>query len=432
MDQIEPAEAGQVPLTSALRPSSGGGKSARFAFIFVTRVIDAIGFGIVMPVLPRLLLSMGSPNVAAATRTAGYLLALYALCQFVCGPIVGNLSDRFGRRPIILFSLFAFGFDYLLMGFAPSIGWLFLGRAVAGIAGAVFVPANAYVADITPPAERAKAYGFMGAAFGFGFILGPVIGGLLGELGPRAPFFGASALAIANLIFGIFVLVESLPPERRRTFDWKRANPLGAALALAQFPALIGLAFVLLLNLLGNNVYPSTWAFFITARFGWPSYMIGLSLAATGIGMVLTQAFLTGRMVARFGERRTAIFGLVFATANCLAYISIPFGWLVFPISFVGGLQAVAFPSLTALATHQVPETRQGELQGALASLSSIASIVGPSAMTQTLAHFTAPGASPYFPGAAFLLAAFLNGLGLFLLVLQIRRINLRAAAVAT
>lgn len=414
-----------IPTEVQARPAG------RLLFIFITRVIDAIGFGIVMPVLPRLLLSMGAPNVSSATRTAGYLLGLYALCQFVCGPVVGNLSDRFGRRPVILASLFAFGFDYFLMAFAPSIGWLFLGRAVAGMAGAVFVPANAYIADITAPADRARSYGFMGAAFGFGFILGPVIGGLLGALGPRAPFFGAAALALANLCFGIFVLTESLPPERRRAFDWKRANPFGAAIALTHFPALLGLALVMLLYLLGNNVYPSTWAFFMTARFNWPSWMIGLSLGATGIGMVLTQALLTGRMVARFGERNSAILGLSMATLNCIAYISIPYGWLVFPISLFGGLQAIAFPSLTALATHQVPETRQGEVQGALASLSSIAAIFGPSAMTQTLAHFSAPDASPYFPGAAFLLAASLNGLGLLLLILQTRRLTLRAKASA-
>ncbi|MBV9331041.1 MAG: TCR/Tet family MFS transporter [Alphaproteobacteria bacterium] len=398
-------------------------------FIFITRVIDAIGFGIVMPVLPQLLLSMGAPNVAVATRIAGYLLGVYALCQFVCGPVVGNLSDRFGRRPVILASLLAFGFDYFLMGFAPTIGWLFLGRAVAGMAGAVFVPANAFVADITPPERRAKAFGLIGAAFGFGFILGPAIGGVLGVLGPRAPFFGASGLALINLVFGYFVLPESLPPERRRAFSWARANPLGAALALRHFPALLGLALVMLLYLLGNNVYPSTWAFYMSLRFNWPTYMIGLSLAATGIGMVVVQALLTGRLVARFGERNAAIFGLAIAASNCIAYISIPYAWLVFPISIAGGFQAVAFPSLNALLTHQVPITQQGELQGALASLSSLAAIFGPFAMTQTFAHFSAPGAHPYFPGAAFMLASLLNLSGLTLLILQTRRLRMLSPA---
>ncbi len=400
-------------------------------FIFITRLIDAIGFGIVMPVLPQLLLHMGEPNVAAATRVAGYLLGTYALFQFVCGPIVGNLSDHFGRRPVILASLFAFGFDYALLGIAPTVGWLFLGRAVAGMAGAVFVPANAFVADITPPQERAKAFGLVGAAFGLGFILGPAIGGALGELGPRAPFFGASALALINLCFGVFVLPESLPKERRRPFSWTRANPLGAALSLAHFPALIGLALVTLLYLVGNNVYPSTWAFFMSARFDWRPWMIGLSLAATGLGMASVQAILTGRMVARVGERRAAIFGLFIASTMCVAYAFIPYGWLVFPITFVGALQGVAYPSLNALMTHQVPPTQQGELQGAVASLTSLASIFGPFAMTQTLAHFSAPGASPYFPGAAFILAATLNTTGLLLLLTQTRQSETQAAPVA-
>lgn len=394
------------------------------AFIFVTRVIDAVGFGIVMPVLPQLLLSMGAPNIASATRTAGYLLGVYALMQFVFGPIVGNLSDRFGRRPVILASLAAFSFDYALMGFAPTIGWLFLGRAVAGMAGAVFVPANAFVADVTPPERRAQAFGIVGAAFGFGFIVGPAIGGVLGMLGPRAPFFGASALALANLCFGTFVLPESLPKERRRSFSWPRANPLGAALSLSHFPALLGLASVTLLYLVGNNVYPSTWAFFMSARFNWTPLLIGLSLAATGVGMASVQALLTGRLVARIGERYAAIFGLSVAAAQCLFYAFIPYAWLVFPITFIGALQGVGYPSLTALMTRQVPATQQGELQGGVASLSSMAAIFGPFAMTQTLAHFSGPHASPYFPGAAFLLAASLNTTGLLLLMLQTRRLN--------
>jgi DHA1 family tetracycline resistance protein-like MFS transporter len=410
---------------------SGQRSTNPLIFIFITRVIDAIGFGIVMPVLPQLLLSMGEPNVAVAARKAGYLLAVYAVCQFICGPIVGNLSDQFGRRPVILASLFAYGFDYLLMGFAPTVGWLFIGRAVAGMAGAVFVPANAYVADITPPQERAKAFGLVGAAFGVGFILGPAVGGLLGELGPRAPFFGASALAIANLCFGLFVLPESLPKERRRKFEWSRANPLGAAIALSHFPALFGLAASLLLFLIANNVYPSTWAFFMSAKFNWPPWLIGLSLAATGVGMATVQAGLTGRIVARFGERRTAVIGLTAASVQCAIYSVLPYGWLVFPITLFGALQGVAYPSLNALMTHQVPPTRQGELQGAMASLSSIASMFGPFAMTQTLAHFSAPGASPYFPGAAFVLASTLTALSITLLVVETRRIEAKAVAVA-
>jgi DHA1 family tetracycline resistance protein-like MFS transporter len=392
-------------------------------FIFVTRLIDAIGFGIVMPVLPQLLLHMGAPNVSSAVRIAGALLVVYAALQFVCGPVIGNLSDHFGRRPVILGSLLAFGFDYTLMGFAPSIGWLFLGRAVAGIAGAVYVPANAFIADVTPPEKRAHAFGIVGSAFGLGFILGPALGGFLGELGPRAPFFAAGALAGLNLLFGMFVLPESLPPERRRAFSWRRANPLGAALAIRRHEAVMGFAFVTLLYLIGNNVYPSTWAFFMTAKFNWSPAMIGASLAATGLAMGIVQAGLTGRIVHAIGEVRAALMGLIMASGACLTYALLPKAWMVFPVTFIGALQAVAYPALNALMTQRVPPNAQGELQGAMSSLTSLTSIAGPLLMTQTLAMFAAPDAAIHFPGAAFVLAALLNLAGFTLLLFQLPRV---------
>lgn len=397
-------------------------------FIFVTRLIDAIGFGIVMPVLPQLLLSMGSPNVAAATRMAGILLVTYAALQFFCGPIMGNLSDRFGRRPVILASLFAYGFDYMLMGFAPTIGWLFLGRAVAGVAGAVFVPANAFVADVTPPEKRAQAFGMMGSAFGLGFILGPGIGGLLGELGPRAPFFVAGALAGLNFLFGAFVLPESLPPERRRAYSWRRANPLGAAVALKRYPTVLVYASVLAAYLIGNNVYPSTWAFFMTYRFDWSPGMIGLSLVATGVAMSLVQFGLTGRVARHIGEARTALLGLSAAAVACLAYALAPLPWMVFVITVVGALQAIAYPALNALMSREIPPNAQGELQGAVASVSSIANITGPLVMTQAFAFFTAPGAPIHFPGAAFVLAAVLNSIGIVMLLTHLSHMTADAA----
>jgi DHA1 family tetracycline resistance protein-like MFS transporter len=400
-------------------------------FVFVTRLIDAIGFGIVMPVLPQLLLSMGAPDIASAVRIAGLLLVVYAGLQFVCGPTIGNLSDRFGRRPVILASLFAFGFDYALMGFAPTIGWLFLGRAVAGIAGAVYVPANAFIADVTPPDGRARAFGLVGSAFGLGFILGPALGGFLGELGARAPFFAAAGLAGLNFLFGLFVLPESLPPERRRSFSWLRANPLGAVLSIRRHEMVLGFALVSLLYLVGNNVYPSTWAFFMSAKFGWSPGMIGLSLAATGLGMGIVQAGFTGWIVSRIGEVRAALLGLSVAAASCITYAFLPAGWMVFPITFLGAIQGVAFPALNALITRRVPANAQGELQGAMASLTSLTSIGGPFLMTQTLARFSAPNATIHFPGAAFVLAALLN-LGAFIaLFVQLPRTRQDAVAVA-
>jgi DHA1 family tetracycline resistance protein-like MFS transporter len=386
-------------------------------FVFVTRLLDAMGFGIVMPVLPQLLLHMGEPDIAAATRTGGILLVTYAVLQFFFGPVIGNLSDRYGRRPVILASLFAYGFDYLLMGFAPSVAWLFLGRAVAGMAGAVFVPANAFVADVTPPEKRAQAFGFVSSAFGLGFILGPGVGGMLGELGPRAPFFAAAALAGANFLFGLFVLPESLPQERRRTFSWRRANPLGAVTMLRHYPAVLLYALAVVAYLIGNNVYPSTWAFYTTARFNWSTGMIGVSLMLTGVAMALSQAFLTGRLAKRIGERRAAHFGLTIAATIAICYALVPQGWMVFPLLLIGGLQAVAYPALNALMSQRVPPNAQGELQGGVASLTSIANVVGPLAMTQTMAYFTAPDAPIHFPGAAFVLAAGMNLLGSLLLL---------------
>lgn len=403
--------------TESVTTSAPGIGRNPLIFIFVTRLIDAMGFGIVMPVLPQLLLHMGEPDIAAATRTGGILLVTYAVLQFFFGPVIGNLSDRFGRRPVILASLFAYGVDYLLMGFAPSIAWLFIGRAIAGIAGAVYVPSNAFVADVTPPERRAHAFGLVGSAFGLGFILGPGVGGLLGELGPRAPFFAAAALAGVNFLFGMFVLPESLPPERRRAFSWRRANPFGAITMLRHHPGVLLYALTAVAFLIANNVYPSTWAFFMTAKFDWSTGMIGLSLVATGVAMAGAQAFLTGRLSKQFGETGAAVFGLVVAAAMALAYAFITHAWMVFVLTFIGAVQAITYPALNALMSQRVPSNAQGELQGGVASLASVANIVGPLVMTQALAFFTAANAPVHFPGAAFILAAAINVAGMMLLL---------------
>jgi DHA1 family tetracycline resistance protein-like MFS transporter len=377
-------------------------------FIFVTRLIDAIGFGIIMPVLPKLLIHLGEPNVAVAARVGGILLVTYSILQFFCGPIVGSLSDRFGRRPVILASLFAFAFDFTLMGVAPTVGWLFVGRAAAGIAGAVYVPANAYIADISTPENRARAFGLVGSAFGLGFILGPAIGGLLGDFGPRAPFFAAAALAAANFAFGYFILPESLPVERRRAFTWARANVFGTLVQLARKPHVLGYAAAMTIYLVANSVYPSTWSFAMTAKFNWPSWLIGLSFAATGVVMASVQVLVIGRLVKRIGELGAAVTGLTWGACAMLAYALATQTWMIFAITLIGGLQALSYPALNALMSRAMPADEQGELQGGVASLSSLATIVGPFAMTQTFAHFASPSAAIYFPGAAFMLAAVL------------------------
>ena len=390
-------------------------------FIFFTILIDTIGFGIVLPVMPRLLTELTGETTAQVTLIAGFLLSTYAILQFVCGPVMGNLGDRYGRRPVLLGSLAAFGFDYLLMGFAPTVGWLFLGRAVAGIAGAVYSPAMAYIADVSPPEKRAQSFGVTGAAFGIGFILGPALGGLLGSLGPRAPFFVAAALALINLIYGYFVLPESLPADRRRKFEWKRANPLGTLLALKRYPAVIAIAGAVFLWQLGHQVYPSTWAFFAKIRFQWSEMEIGASLAFVGVLMAFTQGYLTGKIVPRVGEYRAIVLGvgsgvlsmlmLAFATQSWFAYIALAAGFL----------QGLAYPSMNAIMSKQVPANEQGELQGGVASMMSLTTIVGPLIMTQTLGRFSAPGAPFDFPGAAFVLA---SALALLSLVIVLRALS--------
>lgn len=391
-------------------------------FIFITRLIDAIGFGIVLPVLPDLLVHIGPMSMPDATRIGGLLGATYAFFQFFCGPLMGNLSDRFGRRPVILASLACFAVDYAVMGFAPTVALLFVGRAIAGIAGAVYSPANAYIADVTEPKDRAQAFGRIGAAFGLGFILGPVIGGWMGDaFGPRAPFFAAAALAGANFIFGLFVLPESLPKERRRAFSIMRANPLGTIMALRQYPMIVALIVAVFVWQCAQNVYPSSWSFYCAENFHWDTRMIGISFMVTGIGMAVVQFGATGWFVKRLGEARTAILGISIATVACICYGFIRDGWMVFAVQPWAALQAIAYPSITALMSQQVPGDQQGELQGGVAGVSSLSQILGPFLMTQTLATFTGPGAPFYFPGAAFLLAAVLMITCLVLLSAQLR-----------
>jgi DHA1 family tetracycline resistance protein-like MFS transporter len=388
------------------------------AFIFLTVLIDTIGFGIVMPVMPQLIVELTGESLAQATFIGGWLLTSYAVMQFICGPIMGNLSDRFGRRPVLLASLAAFAIDYALMGFAPTLAWLFLGRVLAGVAGAVYSPAWAYVADVSPPEKRAQSFGVMGAAFGVGFIVGPALGGLLGEFGPRAPFFAAAALGALNFVYGLFVLPESLPADKRRTFEWKRANPLGTLSSLRRYPAVMAIAGAVFLWQLAHQVYPSSWAFFAEIRFDWSPGEIGASLAFVGLLMAFTQAVLTGRIVKHLGEQRAVIIGLASGAASMLLVAFTDVGWFAYVAMAAGLLQFIAYPSMNAIMSKQVPPDSQGELQGGVSSLMSLTTIIGPVLMTQILGRFSGAGAPIYFPGAAFLLAALL---AIFALLIVLR-----------
>lgn len=380
------------------------------AAVLLTVLIDTIGFGIIIPVLPQLIVALTGNPLSEATRDGGWLLVTYAVMQFFFGPVMGSLSDRFGRRPVILASLLAFGLDYLLMALAPTLAWLFLGRAVAGMAGAVYAAANAFIADVTPLEDRAKSFGMVGAAFGLGFILGPAIGGLLGELGPRAPFFAAAALALLNFAYAATVLPETLPPESRRPFHWKRANPFGAFASLGRVPGVLGIATAMFLWQLAHQVYPSTWSFFTKIRFDWSEAEIGASLAFVGIMMAYVQGYLTGKLVPRIGERRAVFLGMALGGFGFVAYGVATQGWMLYVIIVLSALQGLVYPSMSALLSQKVRVDQQGELQGGIASLYSLTTILGPLAMTQALGRFSELNAPVYLPGAAFFLAALLTG----------------------
>lgn len=395
------------------------------AFIFVTILIDSIGFGIVMPVFPQLIVHLTGRTLANAAIVSGWLGLGYALMQFVCGPILGGLSDRFGRRPVLLASLLAFGLDYLAMAFAPSIGWLFASRLIAGVTGASFGTAYAYIADVSPPEKRAANFGIAGMGFGLGFIIGPALGGLLARYGTPVPFIAAAALALFNVAYGWFVLPESLDAAHRRPFDWRRANPIGSLLRLRRYnPVVLGLAAATLLWLIGFQALPVTWSFYTIAKFGWSADQVGYSLAAVGIVAVVMQGLIARRILPMFGERRIIIAGTISGIAAYLIYAFSVTGWQLYAGIVVGALSGMVYQSLQGLMSREVGPSEQGELQGTIASVSSVAQIVGPLAMTQVFAHFAAKAAVPFLPGAPFVLAAGLSFAMLAVFVLVRPRVD--------
>jgi DHA1 family tetracycline resistance protein-like MFS transporter len=384
-------------------------------------LIDTMGFGIIMPVMPDLIVHLTGQTVSQAARVSGWLMGVFAAMQFLFGPVMGGLGDRFGRRPVILFSMLAFGLDYLVMGFAPTLSWLFVSRAIAGIAGAIFVPATAYIADITPPERRAQNFGLIGAAFGLGFVIGPALGGLLGSLGPRAPFIAAAALALVNVTVGSFMLPESLPKDRRRPFSPARANPFGTFRAIFRHRGALALFAAWFLWMLAHQVYPSTWAFFAKLKFAWSDGAIGASLAYTGLIMALAQAFVTRRLIPMIGERKATLTGMLAGLIGFAGNAIVPAGWMVFPVMTVAAFQGLVYPSMNATLSRAVAANEQGELQGGVSSLMSVAAIVSPPVMSNTLSYFTRAGANPYFPGAAFVLSSVLTALSMAIIAFAAR-----------
>jgi DHA1 family tetracycline resistance protein-like MFS transporter len=383
-------------------------RNAALGFIFLTLLIDVTGLGIIIPVLPKLIEELIHGNISVASRYGGWLTFAYAIMQFLFSPFLGNLSDKFGRRPILLFSLFGFGVDYVFLSFAPTIGWLFVGRIIAGITGASFTTATAYIADISAPEDRAKNFGLIGAAFGLGFIIGPVVGGLLGQYGSRVPFLAAAGLAFINFFYGFFVLPESLPVENRRSFEWKRANPFGAFRHLRKYPGVGALAVSFLLIYMAGQSVQSVWSFFGIERFKWSPKIIGISLGVVGLLVGLVQGVLIRYINPKLGNTKSIYIGFGLYALGLVLFACATQGWMMFVFLIPYCLGGISGPALQSIITGHVPSNEQGELQGALTSLISATSIVSPVIMTSLFAHFTSKQTSVYFPGAPFVLGAIL------------------------
>lgn len=385
-------------------------------FVLATMVLNAMGFGLLIPVFPRLIMTLGDATIAEATAIGGHLAFTFAIFQFVCSPIVGNLSDRFGRRPVLLGSLAGFALDFIALAFAPTLLWLFVARAVNGIFGATNGPAQSVIADITSPEERARWFGYVSAAFGIGFVIGPALGGLLAEFGMRVPFYAAAALAMINFAYGWFALPETLKPENRRAFEWRRANPVGSLMHIRHLPGILPIASVYFLWNLASLIYPMLWNYFAIGRYHWSGAMVGASLALMGVAMAVTQVFLASRIVSRIGERKTATLGLFAGMLSMIAFTLIGNGWLAMAIMPLIALQSLAHPCLTAMMTRRANATNQGEVQGFASAVMAIGSILAPLVFNPLHAWFTRPEAAEPFHGAAFALAAVFAGLALLIL----------------
>ena len=383
-------------------------RKAAVLFILVTVLLDMLSFGIIIPVLPKLVEEFLAGDTAQAAIIYGLMGTAWALMQFVCSPIQGALSDRFGRRPVVLLSNLGLGLDYIVMALAPNVIWLVIGRTISGIASSSFSTAGAYIADVTPVEQRAAAYGKIGMVFGLGFVFGPAMGGWLGAFDPRWPFWGAAALSLLNACYGYFVLPESLPEHRRMAFAWRRANPVGSLVLLRSHHELFGLAAVAFLGYLAHAVLPSTSVLYMGYRYGWGPAAVGLMMAGVGVAAMIVQGGLVRPITARFGERTTLLAGSFSGAAGFFTYGAAPEGWI-----FCLGIPVMAFwglsgPATQALMSRRVSASEQGQLQGAIASINGVTGLIGPTLFTQVFAYFIGPGALWRLPGAPFVLASLL------------------------
>lgn len=397
-------------------------KGAALGFIFITLLIDSIGFGIIIPIMPQLITELTHENLSVAAEYGGWLTFAYAIMQFTFAPVMGNLSDRYGRRPVLLCSLFGFGADYIFLSLAPSIWWLFVGRIIAGITGASFTTASAYIADISTPEKRAQNFGLVGAAFGLGFIIGPAIGGQLSHFGIRFPFYAAAVLALMNWLYGYFILPESLPKENRRPFEWKRANPVNSLLRLKQYPAVAGLVLSLLLIYISAHAVQSTWTFYSMEKFHWTTQVVGYSLTFVGVILATVQGGLIRVIIPKLGKEKSVYTGLILSSIGFVLIAFATEGWMMMVFMIPYALGGISGPSLQGIISNHVPSNEQGELQGALTSLMSATSIVGPPFMTTLFAYFTGPKAPVSFPGAPFIMGALLTSTSAVLAYRSIKR----------
>ncbi|HEX7906059.1 MAG TPA: TCR/Tet family MFS transporter [Chitinophagaceae bacterium] len=381
-------------------------RKAAVGFIFITLLIDVMGWGLIIPVMPKLIAELKGIPVNEASPYGAWLLSAYAITQFVFAPVIGNLSDKYGRRPVLLSSLLGFGIDYLFLALAPTYGWLFVGRIIAGITGASFTTASAYIADVSTAETRAKNFGMIGAAFGLGFIIGPALGGLLAGLGTRAPFYAAAILCLLNTLYGYFVLPESLSKENRRAFRWKRANPFGSLQFLRKHPTIAGLAISFFLIYLAAQAVQGNWSFFTIYRFHWSEKMVGISLAVVGLLVGAVQAGLIRVVNPWLGNEKSIYLGLVLYTLGLVLFAFATESWMMFIFLIPYCLGGIAGPSLQSTLAGHIPPNEQGELQGALTSLMSLTTIVGPPMMNNLFYHFTKEKALVYFPGVSFFLGA--------------------------
>ncbi|MFC5411298.1 TCR/Tet family MFS transporter [Larkinella bovis] len=390
-------------------------RNRALTFIFITILIDCTGIGVIAPIVPRLIEELTGGNISEASEYGGWLTFSYAIMQFIFAPILGGLSDRFGRRPVLLISLFGLGADYIFCSFAPSIAWLFVARFVAGVCGASFTTASAYIADVSPPEKRAQNFGLVGAAFGLGFIVGPIIGGIFSQYGSRVPFMISAGLSLLNFIYGYFILPESLAPDHRRAFDWKRANPIGSLSRLKRYPAIVGLVGSMFLLYVAAQAPQSIWTYYTIEKFHWNEAWVGYSLGFIGLTVAIVQGGVIRVAIPKLGQRRAVFTGLAFSTIGFTLFAFASEGWMMFAFMLPYALGGLAGPAVQGLISSQVPPNEQGELQGALTSLASMTSIVGPLLMTHLFAYFTKPEAPVYFPGAPFLMGAVLTLISVFL-----------------